>query len=74
VIVPGVEVPGAAQGLPELRTNGLSHVVDDDDGDIASPLQLAKEAKQGGNILGAVFVEAVQAHERVMHSTAVLSR
>jgi hypothetical protein len=65
VIVPCVEITRASQGLAEVGADGLAHVVHDDDGDIEAALQLAEVAEQGGDVSGAVFVEAVQSHERV---------
>jgi hypothetical protein len=49
VIIPSMKVARPAQGLAEMGANGLSHVVDDDDGDVIAALQFAQEAEQGGD-------------------------
>jgi len=59
---PGVEVTRAAQSLAQAAA-GLAGVMHDDDGDVVSALQLAQEGEQGGDLGGAVLVDAVQAYE-----------
>jgi hypothetical protein len=62
---PGVEVAGAAQGLPGIGGGVLSHVMDDDDGEVVSALELAQEGEELGDLAGVIFVSAVQSHEGV---------
>jgi hypothetical protein len=45
MVGPSVQVPGAAQGLSEMGTDGFAHVVYDDDGNITGSLQLAQKSQ-----------------------------
>jgi hypothetical protein len=45
MIGPGVEISGASKGLSEMGTDGFTHVVDEDDGHVVPPLQLAQVAQ-----------------------------
>jgi len=59
-ITPGVEFGRAAQGLTGSGLGGaLARVVDEDDGDGKSALQLAQIGEQRGDLAGNVFVDAV---------------
>lgn len=60
-----MQVGAAAQGLSQVVPGALGHVVDEDDGSVVAPVELAQEAEQAGDVSGAVFVEPVQSHERV---------
>ena len=62
---PGMEVGAAPQGLSELSAGALTHVVDDGDRDGVLTLELAQQAEQTRDICGAVFIDAMHAHERV---------
>jgi hypothetical protein len=50
MVGPGVEVAGASQGLSEMSAYGLAHMVDDDNGDVVTPLELAQIAEQCGDV------------------------
>ena len=73
---PGVEVAGAAEALSGLCTRGavLSSVMDDEDGDVVFPLKLAEKSEQGGDLRGAVLVDAMEADERVEDEQARAQR
>jgi hypothetical protein len=64
-IGPSVQVGAAAKRLTELGARALAHVVDDGDGGVVFALQMPQEAEQRGHFAGTVFVDLVQAHERV---------
>jgi hypothetical protein len=40
-------------------------MVDDDHGEVMSALKLSKEGKQGSDLAGCVFIDAVQSHEGI---------
>lgn len=62
---PGKEVGRATQGLSELGTGLLAHVVDQGDGGAVLALELSQETEESGDLCGAVLVEAVQADQRI---------
>ena len=65
-IAPGVEFGRPAQGLTGADgTGALSGVVDDGDGDGVTPLQFAQEGEQRGDIAADIFIDAMQADERI---------
>jgi hypothetical protein len=53
-------------------TGALLCVVDDEDGEIMSSLQLAQVGEQGGDFAAGVLVDAMQTHERIQHQQAWL--
>ena len=74
-IAPGVEFGRSAQGLTGADGAGsLSGVMDDRDGDGVTPLQFAQEGEQRGDIAADIFVDAMQAHERIENEEPRLER
>ena len=71
-IGPGVEISRAAEALPGLGSSRavLASVVHDEDGDIVLALHLAKKGEESRDIASAVFVDAVEADERVEQEQA----
>jgi len=68
-VAPGVQIAGAAEALSGLCAGGsiLAGVVGDDDGEVEFTLERAQVGEEGGDIAGAVFVDAMEAHEGVEH-------
>lgn len=64
---PGVEVSRPTEALAALRSGGaiLPGVVHDEDGDIVLALELAEKREHGGDLRGAVLVDAMEADEGV---------
>jgi hypothetical protein len=72
-ISPGMELGGAAQSLSGAEVTGaLPGVVDDDDGEAMTPLQLAQIGQQRGKLAAGVFVDAMQPYEGVEDEQARL--
>ena len=67
-IAPGVEFRRSAQGLTGADGAGsLSGVVNEDNSDGVTALQLAQEGEQRGDIAADIFVDAMQTDERIEH-------
>ena len=65
-VAPGVELGGAAQGLPGADArSALPGVVHDEHGDAVPTLQLAQPGEQGRDLATGVLVDAVQPHEGI---------
>ena len=72
-IAPGVEFRRPAQGLTGADgTGALSGVVDDGHGDGVTPLQLAQEGEQRGDLAADILIDAMQPHERIEDQQAWL--
>jgi hypothetical protein len=73
---PGVKIAGAAEALPSLGARGaiLAGVVDDENGDVVLALHLTQKGEEGGDIAGAVFVNAMKSDERVEQEQARSNR
>ncbi len=67
-IAPGVEFGRPAQRLTGTDGAGaLSGVVDDGHGDGVTPLQLAQEGEQRGDLAADILIDAMRPHERIEH-------
>ena len=65
-IAPSVKLGATTKGLPCAKmVRGFSGVVDEDDGEVESTLQLAQVAEDSGDVGGEVLVEPVKADEGV---------
>lgn len=71
-IRPSVQVCAAAKRLTELRAGAFAHVVDDGDGGAVLALQVTQEAEQCRDLGGTIFVDLMQADERVEQDEAGL--
>src|SRR6202453_366930 len=61
-----MELGGTAQGLAGADVSGaLAGVMDQDDGEAVSPLQLAQVSEQRGDFAADVLVDAMQADEGI---------
>jgi hypothetical protein len=69
---PGVKVTGAAESLTCAAGGGLACVVDDDDGSVVLALHFAEKGEECGDFGGAVFVNAMEADERIEQDDAGL--
>ena len=72
-IAPGMELGGAAQGLAGADGAAtLAGVVDDGDGNRVAALQVAQEGEHRRDLAAGVFIDAVQADERIEDEQARL--
>ena len=62
-VTEGVQVRTSAQGLTRLGMGLLAGVVDDDQGQVEGSLQVAEVPQEPGDILAAVLIERMQAHQ-----------
>ena len=70
-VAPGVKLGGPAQRLAAADATGaFLGVVDDDDGEIVSPLQLTQPGEERSNLARGIFVDAMQTHEGIEHEQA----
>src|SRR5262249_57674816 len=70
-VAPGVELGGPAQSLAAADSTGaFLGMVDDDDGEIVSPLQFTQPSEERRNLARGVFVDAMQTHEGIEHEHA----
>ena len=65
-VSPGMQVSGSAQRLAaETRGGVFAQVMDENDRQAVSALQVTQLAEQGGHVGGGVLVAAMQAHEGI---------
>jgi hypothetical protein len=62
---PGMEVTGSAQGLSGASRSILAHVMDDDDGEVVSALDLSQEREEFGDIAGKILIFSMKAHQGI---------
>src|ERR1700736_2831956 len=67
-VAPCMELRGSAQCLTgPYATGALLGVMDDEHSEVMPSLQLAQVCEQGSHLTAGVFVDAMQAHERIQH-------
>ena len=59
-IAPGVEVGTAAKGLPCVIGGIFSSVVDESEGEVKAPRELAKSGEYGRDLSGVVLVDTLE--------------
>ena len=65
-VAPAMQFAGTAQGLTRPgRVGVLAGVMNQQDGQLKVTLELTQEGKQGGDLRGVIFIEAVQTDQRV---------
>ena len=69
-VAPGVQFAASAQGLPRPCGAAFPGMVDEQHGGLEASLYVAQEAEDGGDLGDGIFVDAVQADERVEHHEA----
>ena len=69
-VAPCIDLSGAAEGFPRSGSAILAGVVDESDGDVEVALQRAQQGEDGGDSARIVFVEGVQADERIEQEEA----
>ncbi len=64
-VPPGPEVPAPSESLTADLRAAFPGVVDEDDGDIEATLKIPEEGEELGDLLGVVFVHAVEPDEGI---------
>jgi hypothetical protein len=62
---PCVEVGAATERLAEVTAGTFGHVVDEDEGELVTAVDVSQVSQQARDIAGAVLIQAVQTHQRV---------
>src|SRR5437763_774129 len=67
-VAPRMELRGSAQRLTgPYATGALLGVMDDEHREIMPSLQFAQVCEQGSHLTAGIFIDAMQAHERIQH-------
>jgi len=64
-VAPGMKIGAAAKGLACVIGGAFSGVVDESEGEVKGPRELAKSGEDGGDLSGVVFIDTLEPDVRV---------